>query len=185
MKPLCATTPTPGRVSRGACRQGLEGDRDAGGQVAEPHAVRPDQQDAGLARGVGQRVLPGLAFVARLGVARGEQDRRVAVSRCQALDRLQHARLGNGQHRQVDALRQFLDRPYAGAAADLGTAATDEVQLALVAEALQIGLHEPAEGTRIGRGADDGDGTRLKDAVEGQGRHIGIGGDSAHAVKPL
>ncbi len=88
-------------------------------------------------------MLFGLRFVAGLGVARSEQDRRVAMSRCQAFDRLQHARLGNGQHRQVDALRQFVDRFHAGAAADLVAAATDEVQSALVAEALRLACTNP------------------------------------------
>jgi hypothetical protein len=150
-------------------RQRLEGDRDTGLVVGEAHAVRPHDQQAGLACGRRHLVLLAPALIAGLRIAGGEQHRRPDAPSSERSHGVEHAGLRDREYGQVDAFRQFVDHLDAGTAVDLGAAAADQVNGAGIAEALQVAEHETAERTRVGRGADDDDRAGSKDPGDRMG----------------
>jgi len=97
------------------------------------------------------------------------------VPRAQRAHGIEHARFRNGEHREIDAFGQGIDAADAGAAIDFPAAAGHEMDLARIAETLEVLQHEIAERAGIGGRADDRNRSRLEHALDGQ--HAGGNGE--------
>ena len=154
-------------------RDRFEGQRYAGLEVGEAHAVGAEQQHAGSPGDVGQLLLLRAALVAGFGVAGRVDHHGADLAGGAGADGVEHTRFGDRQHGDIDARRQIVDRLHAGTGVDLGAAAAHEVDRARVAELLEVGEHEAAEGARVGRRADD----RNRAGLEQAGDGTGLGGE--------
>ncbi len=112
--PLCAAMPIFGRALVGrALDVELEGERRADIEAAHADAVRPEHRDIRGLRGGGQLFLLDAARIADLRVTRGEHDRGADAAPPQRRDRIDDHGLRNDQHRDIDAVRQFVDARHA------------------------------------------------------------------------
>jgi hypothetical protein len=168
-------------ITRG---EGFERDGNTRGQIAETHAVGADQGNTGLLGYATQFGLPGLPFLAGLGIARSEQDRRLAPPSRERFDCVKHTGFWNGQHGQVDVQGQLVDGFDARTAVDLGAPATDQMQHARISKAFQGALHKAAKRTGVGRGTHHGNGLGAQDALH-DGSRSAVESIEAHSEQPF
>ena len=134
-----------------------EGCIDVLAHIHDAQAVRADQpQPAGSCLG-GQPRLRGLALGTDLGVARGEQHRRLRAGGDRVVDRSRHQRLGDREHREVHRLADRGQRRVCGQPLDLGGLRVDRHDAPGVAAAQQQIDRDTADLGERGRGPDDGD----------------------------
>ena len=167
MAPLCAAMPIFGRalVAR-ALDVELEGERRADIEAAHADAVRPEHRDIRGLCGGGQLLLLDAARIADLCITRGEHDRRADAAPAQRRDRIDHHRLRNDQHGDIDAERQLVDARHARAAVELVARAADQMDRTVEAAALQIGEHGAARMAGLRRHADDRDRARPQQPID-------------------
>ena len=172
--PLCATMPIFGRALCGG-RSTLNSKVSAAptSEAAHADAVRSEHRDVRSARRGGQLLLLGAAGIAHLRIARrrtrSQRRRRAARGR----DRVDHGRLRNDQHGDIDAMRQVVDARHAGPAVELGRERLTRWIAPSKRAALQIGEHRAAHVAGLRRHADDRDRARPQQAVEA-GSDLGV-----------
>ena len=165
--PLCAAMPIFGRAL-GAGRSTLNSKVSAAptSKLHIPMQFGPSTATFAALRGGGQLFLLDAARIADLRITRGEHDRGADAAPPQRRDRIDHHGLRNDQHRDIDAVRQFVDARHARAAVELVARAADQMDRAIEAAALQIGEHGAARMAGLRRHADDRDRARPQQPID-------------------
>jgi len=149
----------------------LERQRRSVREVDETEAIGAQHGDAMVPGDCGELVLCGLPGFAQLGEAGGKDDSAAHPAPPAGGDGFTHRSLRHDQYRRIDAFRQFVDGFKAADTIDFVAAAADQVQLARIAEALQVGQQQAADRSRIWGSADDRDGLGPQQAVQGKRGH--------------
>src|SRR6185437_14715403 len=93
---------------------------------------------------------------AGLGKAGSEDHRTAGLPPRASRDGIDNHRFGHDEDHGIDALREIIDARHAWPTVDLLAAATDEVNLALVASEEEVFERVGADRAEIWRGSDDG-----------------------------
>ncbi len=152
---------------RGGCGRRLdEGERDAIDEVDEAEAVRPFHHHAGGSGDARDLALFGEAFLATLGESCGEDHDAADATFAQRANRVDHACARDRQHGGVDAVRQVGDRTQARPVADRVAIGVDEMDVARIAEPVEVAEQRRTQRAGLFGGADDGDRARTQQPVE-------------------